>query len=109
MVGGFATNLHGYQGHTGDIDLYVEDSIANRIKIRKAFQEMEIGDFESIERMQFVPGRVDLTLNNGVRLDIMTSLIGVDLCFDECLQMAPVAEIEGFKVPFLHLNHLIQN
>jgi hypothetical protein len=39
----------------------------------------------------------------------MTSLKGVSLTFDECLQMAPVAEIETVKVPFLHINQLIEN
>jgi hypothetical protein len=68
-----------------------------------------MGDFESIERMQFIPGWVDFSLTNGVRLDIMTSLKGVDLSFDEILQMAPVAEIEGILIPFLHINHLIAN
>lgn len=42
-------------------------------------------------------------------MDLMTSLKGVDLSFDECLRMAPVAEIEGIKVPFLHINQLIDN
>ncbi len=109
MVGGFATNFHGYQRYTGDIDLYIEDSLSNRKKLRKAFREIGMGDIESIEQMQFAPGWVDFPLNNGVRLDIMTSLKGVDLSFEECLQMAPVAEIEGIMIPFLHINHLIQN
>ena len=109
MVGGFATNFHGYQRYTGDIDIYIEDSLVNRQKIRRAFSELGMGDFESMETIQFVPGWVDFTLNNGVRLDIMTSLKGVDLSFDECLQIAPEAEIEGVRVPFLHINHLIQN
>jgi hypothetical protein len=109
MVGGFATNFHGFQRHTGDINLYIEDSLLNRKKIRKAFLELEMGDYESIEQIQFVPGWVDFSLNNGVRLDIMTSLKGVDMLFDEILQMAPVAEIEGVFVPFLHINHLIAN
>lgn len=26
MVGGFATNLHGFQRYTGDVDLYLEDT-----------------------------------------------------------------------------------
>jgi len=39
----------------------------------------------------------------------MTALKGVDLSFDECLLMAPVAEIDGVMVPFLHINHLIAN
>ena len=25
LVGGFATNFHGYQRYTGDVDLYIED------------------------------------------------------------------------------------
>lgn len=109
MVGGFATNLHGYQRYTGDIDLYIEDTIENRKRLRKTFMELEMGDYEPIERIQFVPGWVDFRLNNGVRLDIMTSLKGVDLSFDECLKMAPLAEIEGIMIPFLHINQLIEN
>jgi len=30
-------------------------------------------------------------------------------CFDECCQMATIAEIENVPVPFLHLNQLIAN
>lgn len=109
MVGGFATNLHGFQRYTGDVDLYLEDTPENRRKLRQAFIDLELGDFEPLERMAFIPGWVDFQLNNGVKLDIMTSLKGVDLTFDECLQMAPIAEIEGLLVPFLHINHLIDN
>jgi hypothetical protein len=109
MVGGFATNLHGYQRFTEDVDLYLEDTPDNRKKLRKAFKELGLGDFEPIERIEFIPGWVDFQLDNGVRMDIMTSLKGVDLTFDECLQMAPVAEIEHTYVPFLHINQLIDN
>ncbi len=109
MVGGFATNFHGYQRYTGDIDIFIEDTLTNRQKIRKAFRELNMGDYESMETIQFVPGWVDFALNNGVRLDIMTSLKGVNLSFDECLQLAPVAEIDGVMIPFLHIDHLIAN
>ena len=109
MAGGFATNLHGYHRLTEDIDLYLEDTPENRKKLRKTFKDIGLGDFESIETIQFIPGWVDFLLDNGVRLDIMTSLKGVTLSFDECLQMAPIAEIENVKVPFLHINQLIAN
>jgi hypothetical protein len=109
MVGGFATNLHGFQRYTGDIDIYLEDTLENRKRLRQAFIDLELGDFEPLERMAFIPGWVDFQLDNGVKLDIMTSLKGVDLSFEECLRMAPVAEIEGLLVPFLHINHLIDN
>lgn len=77
--------------------------------LRQAFIDLGLGDFEPLERMAFIPGWVDFQLNNGVKLDIMTSLKGVDLTFEECLKMAPIAEIEGLLVPFLHINHLIDN
>ena len=109
MVGGFATTLHGYQRFTEDVDLYLDDTLENRKKLRKAFSELGLGDFEPIERIQFIPGWVDFQLNNGVKMDLMTSLKGVDLSFDECLQMAPIAEIERINVPFLHINQLIDN
>jgi len=109
MVGGFATNLHGYHRYTDDVDLYLEDTLINRKKLRQAFKDLGLGDFEPIERIQFIPGWVDFQLENGVRMDIMTSMKGVSLSFDECLQIAPVAEIEGVNVPFLHINQLIDN
>jgi hypothetical protein len=33
----------------------------------------------------------------------------VDITFDECLQIAPIAQIEDVSVPFLHINQLIAN
>ncbi len=109
MVGGFAANLHGYQRFTEDVDLYIDDTLENRKKLRKAFKDLGLGDFEPIERIEFIPGWVDFQLDNGVRMDIMTSLKGVSLSFDECLRVAPVAEIEHVFVPFLHINQLIDN
>jgi predicted nucleotidyltransferase len=109
MVGGFATNLHGYHRFTEDVDLYLEDTLENRKNLRSAFKDLGLGDFEPIERIQFIPGWVDFQLENGVKMDIMTSMNGITLSFDECLKLAPIAEIEGVRVPFLHINQLIDN
>ena len=69
-----------------------------------------MGDYFMMDRMQFVPGWSDFTLNNGLKLDIMTSMKGLEnYSFDECFQMATIAEIENVKVPFLHINQLIAN
>lgn len=47
-------------------------------------------------------------MNNGVRLDVMVGVKGLEnLSLDECLDAASIADIEGVKVPFLHINHLI--
>ena len=108
MVGGFAVNLYGYTRATNDIDLLLKDDTLNRRNLARAFSELGYGNI-SFKEIQFVPGWTNFYIGTGVLLDIMTSLKGVDLSFDECLQMAPVAEIEGVRVTFLHINHLIQN
>jgi hypothetical protein len=110
MIGGFATNLHGYQRFTGDMDIWIEDTKENRKNLRKAFAEYGLGDIELLERIKFVTGWTDFYLNNGFRLDIITDMKGLeDLSFDECRNMASIAEIDDVHVPFLHINHLIQN
>lgn len=110
VVGGYATNLHGYQRFTGDMDIWIEDTLENRRRLRGAFKEYGIGDFEMMERMQFVPGWTNFYLNNGMQLDIMVNMKGLEgFSFEECQQLASLADIDGVQVPFLHINHLIAN
>lgn len=110
MVGGFAINLHGYQRFTGDLDIWIKDTLQNRKQLRKAFISCDIGDYPMIEYMQFVPGWTDFQLNNSLKLDILIDMKGLEgYTFDECLDMASVAEIENVQVPFLHINQLIEN
>jgi hypothetical protein len=109
MVGGLANYFHGHYRATQDVDLYMDNTLENRKNLRKTFIDLGLGDFEPIERIEFIPGWVDFQLENGVKMDIMTSMKGVSLSFDECLQLAPIAEIEDVRVPFLHINQLIDN
>lgn len=110
MVGGVATNLNGYNRSTDDIDVWIEDTIDNRRKFRQAFKEYSGLDLYMMERMQIVPGWTLFNLNNGVRLDLMTDMKGLEgYTFEECYQQASIAEIDGIRTPFLHINHLIAN
>ncbi len=59
------------QRTTEDIDIWIKDTLENRKNIRKAFDECELGDFEPLERMQFIPGWTYFHLNNGIRIDLM--------------------------------------
>lgn len=109
LVGGFATNFHGYQRFTGDVDIYIEDTTENRRQLRQAYRAYIKIDFPSFETIQFVPGWVDFPLRDGTRLDIMTSMAGIELSFDECLKVARIIEIDNISIPVLHLQHLIDN
>jgi predicted nucleotidyltransferase len=110
MVGGYATNIHGFQRYTGDIDIWIEDTIENRNNLRAAFIAAGMGDYFMLPHMQFVPGWSDFMLNNGLKLDILIAMKGLEgYTFNECLDLATIADFEGLQVPFIHLNHLIAN
>jgi hypothetical protein len=69
-----------------------------------------MGDYPMIENMQFVPGWTDFQLNNSLKLDILIDMKGLEsYTFDECLEMASIAQIENVQVSFLHINQLIEN
>jgi hypothetical protein len=110
MVDGFATRFHGFNRNTDDLDMWLEDTIENRRNLRKSFLRLGYGDFSSLETMQFVPGWTNFYIGGGLVLDIMTDMKGLEnIAFNECLNMASIADLEGVKVPFLHINHLIEN
>ena len=92
------------------MDIWIEDTGINRQNLRAGFIECEMGDYFMLDRMQFVPGWTDFQLINGLRLDIMIDMKGLEgFSFSECLEMAAIAEIDEVQVPFLHINQLIAN
>lgn len=110
LIGGYAINLHGYERFTGDLDIWLKDTLSNRQVLRKAFIDCDMGDFPMIEYMQFIPGWTDFQLTNNFSLDILIDMKGLEgYTFDESLQMASIADIDGVKIPFLHINQLIAN
>jgi hypothetical protein len=109
MVGGFATNLHGFSRTTADCDVWIEDTLTNRKNIRLVLEESESISFELIERIELIAGWSSITLHSGLELDIMTSLKGFPQeRFKDCYDRASIAEIFDLKVPFLHINQLIE-
>jgi hypothetical protein len=109
MIGGVATNLHGYHRTTNDVDLWIDDSLVNRKKLRVAFNDYGMGDFKGLETMQFVAGWSTFRLDSSLEVDIMTSIKGLEnYTFDEAYELASIADIFDLKIPFLHINQLIQ-
>ena len=110
MVGGFAVRFNGFNRTTEDFDLWLEDTLSNRKNLRTAFVELGYGDYSSLETMTFVPGRTSFTVGFGIELDMMTSMKGLENeSFEDCLLKANVADLNGIRVPFLHINDLILN
>lgn len=63
MVGGYATNLHGYQRFTGDLDIWLKDDLGNSRALRKTFVKCNIGDYPMIDYMQFAPGWTEFNIS----------------------------------------------
>ena len=108
-IGGLAVNIYGYTRNTGDIDLLIDDTIENRKNLRKAFEAIGIGDFIEIETMQFVPEFTDFTISYDLRLDIMTSIKGLENeNFNTLLENATIILLKETPVYFLDYESLIK-
>jgi hypothetical protein len=109
MIGGFAVNLHGFSRTTGDLDIWLKDEAGNRKNLGKSPEQFGYEEL-SFEDVDFAPGRTDFYIGSGVRLDIITTMIGLEnISFDEASEHAEIAQIYDVKVPFLHINQLIKN
>jgi hypothetical protein len=110
LIGGFAVNYHCFSRTTGDLDLWIEDSVENRARLGKAFTDVFSGDFSAFKTMQFIPGWSTFRIDSGFEVDIMTDLKGLGKeNFQECFDMASVEIILDIPVRFLHYNHLIRS
>lgn len=56
MIRGFAVRVHGYDRGTDDLDIWIENSLENRKRLRKCFFNLNYGDFEEFETIEIVPG-----------------------------------------------------
>lgn len=58
--------------------------------------------------MQFIPGWTDFTLNFNLRLDIMSTVKGLEnKTFESLLEKANIIDISGFPVYFIDYENLI--
>ena len=110
LVGGFAVNFHGFARNTGDLDVWIKDSTANRQKLIKAFSEVFNDNFNYMKTMQFIPGWSCFKMEKGFEIDIMTDLKGLpQSAFDACLEKSRTESILGIPVRFLNYNDLVKS
>ena len=108
LVGGFAVNKHGFNRTTADVDVYLEDTKANRRSLIDALEAMGYGRFEPLMHAPLVAGFSEIMMDDGIYADLMTQIKGLrQEDFKEHYDAAIVAEIDGSPVRFLSLNHLI--
>ncbi len=109
LVGGYSVIVHGYSRTTGDMDLFVNATIANYSKILNAFYifNMPIYDMNQTNFLDsnnfdvFEFGRPPMAI------DIMTKMKGVDFVEAYQNKLRYIVD-ENLSINVLHINNLIQ-
>ena len=89
LLGGMAVNIHGYRRLTGDMDLFVNPTSSNHIKLKKVHADfgMMMGEMEKAENFTDTVKFDVYTFGvSPVQIDVMTSCKGIT--FDEAYQNA---------------------
>jgi predicted nucleotidyltransferase len=107
LVGGYAVIIHGYRRVTGDMDIWVNRTKDNYVKLLKAFSQFGLSVFDMTEDKFLDPEAADVFTfgRQPVSIDILTRLKGVQ--FENAFAQALIFDDNGLKVRFIHLNHLI--
>jgi len=107
LVGAYALAVYGLPRATGDIDLWIRLSAENARRVARALVTFGAPSSNISEEQLKTPGTV---LQIGVaprRIDILTSIDGVD--FDDAWRDRTETLVEGLKVSVIGRRHLIQN
>lgn len=99
--------FHDYVRATGDIDLWIRRSVENAQKVWRALENFGAPLFDLKTTDLTTP---EMVFQIGVvptRIDIITSIDGVD--FDEAWQDKATVRINNLNIPVLSKAHMIQN
>jgi len=98
LVGGFSVILHGYARTTGDMDIWVERSTENYLKLKKAFLQFGMQVFDmTAENFLSHPNWDVFTFGTPpVAIDIMVKVKGLD--FDAYYQRSVLFEDDQLKI-----------
>lgn len=107
LVGGYSVILHGYSRTTGDMDIWVDKTLDNYRRIKRAFLSFGMLLFDMTEQNfldhpnweVFTFGRPPSSI------DIMIKVKGMD--FNECYNNAVFFEEGGLQIRTIHFNNLI--
>lgn len=108
LVGGFSVILHGHSRTTGDMDIWVERSPQNYVKLKKAFQSFGMPVFDMNEENFLSHPSWDVFTFGvpPVAIDIMVKVKGLD--FKECYEKSILFEDDDLFIRTIHKDDLIK-
>lgn len=107
IVGGYAVGYHGYPRATGDMDVWVDATLANAERLVMALREFGF-DVPELEPELFLqPDRVVRMGHPPLQIELLTSVSGV--AFSECYSTREQDEINGTPMYVIGLEKLKEN
>lgn len=107
IIGGYSVIFHGYKRTTGDVDIWIKPDNSNKKKILIALKEIKIDSQSIIEidKLDFTGYVVFCIWEEPERADFITRINLVN--YDDADKNKIIGEIDGVKIPFIHLNDLV--
>ncbi|HEY0372152.1 MAG TPA: DUF6036 family nucleotidyltransferase [Thermoanaerobaculia bacterium] len=107
VVGGHAVAFHGHPRFTGDMDFLVRPTPENARRVLAVLDDFGFGTIGVSEGDLTTPGRVVQLGHPPNRIDILTSISGVD--FDAAWASRIETEMAGQRVRMIGWSELLQN
>ena len=107
VVGGYAVIIRGYSRSTGDIDIWVNKTDNNFIKLHKAMKAFGLPEID-IKKEAFFSDEFDVFSfgKPPYAIEIMTAVKG--LLFKDSFENATIEQINDTPVRIIHLQNLIE-
>ncbi len=108
LVGGFAVILHGYSRTTGDMDIWVERTPENYLRIKQAFLQFGMPVFDMTAQNFLSHPNWDVFTFGipPVAIDLMVTVKGLE--FENCFNDSIIFEDEDLQIRTINLNDLLK-
>lgn len=107
VVGGYAVSYHGYPRPTGDLDVWIAIDPVNAAKLVAALTKFGFGAAGATMDMFLTPGQVVRMGVPPVRIEVLSSVSGVE--FASCRARRVDTVIDGIPVSVINRQDLIAN
>jgi hypothetical protein len=107
VVGGYALAYHGKPRNTGDLDIWIEISETNAIKLLQVFEDFGFGNLNFKKEDFTKPGYITQIGYPPLRIVILNSIDGVE--FKDAYPNSKTIKTENLEIRFIGLKDFIQN
>ena len=107
VVGGGAVNAHGYVRMTEDFDFWIATDPGNAERVARLIESFGFGELALSAQDFMVPGQIIMLGRPPNRIDLLTSITGVD--FEDAYARRSEGVMDGVRMPLISVEDLLIN